>query len=199
MFAGRGQKSTNRLTSRALTAVLRKKESKSEYWPRLTKEKLKTPFIKTNFDRWVDEDEQDGKPVDEDFDAGGGGGGGFPGMGSDFDMSKVFISHATPQSLINPRFSFPVTLVLVPVWTQKREMMSSKKRPTMMVPHLLRSPNQSSNGQGWKILVAQTMYHVNYLHPEETSCSCGRETRKYLRWPIGKVKHVIKMIGILRI
>lgn len=80
------QKSTSHLTSRSFGAVLRKKESKSEYWPRLTKEKL--PFIKTDFSKWVDEDEQDGNPnFDEDF-----GVGGIPGMDNDMDFSKVFIS-----------------------------------------------------------------------------------------------------------
>ncbi|ODQ78767.1 hypothetical protein BABINDRAFT_9004 [Babjeviella inositovora NRRL Y-12698] len=29
-----------------------------EYWPRLTKEKVKLHFLKTDFDRWVDEDDQ---------------------------------------------------------------------------------------------------------------------------------------------
>jgi hypothetical protein len=68
------------LTSRSFKAVLRKKEKKIEYWPRLTKEKVKTPFIKTDFSKWVDEDEQDGAPAaDDDFDMGGMGGMG--GMG----------------------------------------------------------------------------------------------------------------------
>ncbi|KAI9572577.1 HSP20-like chaperone [Boletus coccyginus] len=85
------EKSTSRVTSRSFVAVLRKKESQSEYWPRLTKEKVKTPFIKTDFGKWIDEDEQDGNPnADDDF---GPGGMGMPGMdGSDFDLSKVSIS-----------------------------------------------------------------------------------------------------------
>ncbi|KAH7916496.1 HSP20-like chaperone [Hygrophoropsis aurantiaca] len=76
------EESKKTLTTRSLTAVLRKKEAKTEYWPRLTKEKLRTQFIKTNFDKWVDEDEQDGAAVDEDFDMGGMGGmpGGMSGM-----------------------------------------------------------------------------------------------------------------------
>ncbi|RKF76683.1 Protein wos2 [Golovinomyces cichoracearum] len=55
-----------------------KKELKQEYWPRLTKEKKKFGFIKTDFDRWVDEDEQD-QPQEEDS-AFSGGMGGMPGM-----------------------------------------------------------------------------------------------------------------------
>lgn len=39
--------------------VLSKKKLQEEYWPRLTKEKLKYHYIKTDFDKWVDEDEQD--------------------------------------------------------------------------------------------------------------------------------------------
>ncbi|THH12971.1 hypothetical protein EW146_g7201 [Bondarzewia mesenterica] len=57
-------------------------EKGQEYWPRLTKEKIKTPFIKTDFSRWVDEDEQDGaEAVEDDADMGGmpGGMGGMPG------------------------------------------------------------------------------------------------------------------------
>ncbi|KAH0838666.1 HSP20-like chaperone [Lanmaoa asiatica] len=79
------EKSTKRLTLRSFDVVLRKKESQSEYWPRLTKEKLKIPFIKTDFSKWVDEDEQDGNPnVDEDF-----GVGGIPGMSDDMDFTRM--------------------------------------------------------------------------------------------------------------
>ncbi|ORY22622.1 HSP20-like chaperone [Naematelia encephala] len=47
-------------TSRAIILVLRKKELKAEYWLRLTKEKPNRNWIKTDFSKWVDEDEQDG-------------------------------------------------------------------------------------------------------------------------------------------
>lgn len=57
------QQSTKRLSSRSLYLVLRKKEPKAEFWPRLTKEKVKTPFVKTDFSKWVDEDEQDGEEI----------------------------------------------------------------------------------------------------------------------------------------
>jgi len=81
------EKSTQRLNSRSLVVLLRKKESKSEYWPRLTKEKIRTAFVKTDFSKWVDEDEQDGNPtsIDESDFAGGG----FPGMSDDMDLSKL--------------------------------------------------------------------------------------------------------------
>ncbi|KAK6456349.1 HSP20-like chaperone [Scheffersomyces xylosifermentans] len=68
--------------------VLRKKTAKEEFWPRLTKEKLKYHYIRTDFDKWVDEDEQDEQPEPEDdmsnmmnLGGGPGGPGGLGGMG----------------------------------------------------------------------------------------------------------------------
>lgn len=73
-------------TSRDAVFVLRKKELKAEYWPRLLKDSKKMHFLKTDFDKWVDEDEQDAAPEDDAM-AGMGGmgdmegmGGGMPGM-----------------------------------------------------------------------------------------------------------------------
>ena len=63
-------------SGRDVEMVLRKKELKEEYWPRLLKESKKLHFLKTDFDKWVDEDEQNEAP-EEDF----GGMGGMPGMG----------------------------------------------------------------------------------------------------------------------
>lgn len=67
-------------TSRGVEFVLRKKELKSEYWPRLLKESKRVHFLKTDFDKWVDEDEQDGA-VDDDPTGGMGGMGDLEGMG----------------------------------------------------------------------------------------------------------------------
>ncbi|ODV96434.1 hypothetical protein PACTADRAFT_30721, partial [Pachysolen tannophilus NRRL Y-2460] len=39
--------------------LLRKKEKEQEYWPRLIKEKSKLHYIRTDFDKWCDEDEQE--------------------------------------------------------------------------------------------------------------------------------------------
>lgn len=50
---------------------LQKKELKDEYWPRLLKENKKLHFLKTDFDKWVDEDEQNEAP-EEDFSQFGG-------------------------------------------------------------------------------------------------------------------------------
>ena len=57
----------------------------------MTKEKVKTSYLKTDFGKWVDEDEQDGAPNDDAGDGmdmgsmgdmgGMGGMGGMPGMG----------------------------------------------------------------------------------------------------------------------
>ncbi|KAF7924047.1 hypothetical protein EAE99_006708 [Botrytis elliptica] len=59
--------------------VLRKKELKEEFWPRLLKDSKKVHYLKTDFDKWVDEDEQDEAP-EEDLSQMGGMGG-MPGMG----------------------------------------------------------------------------------------------------------------------
>ncbi|KAF7306486.1 CS domain-containing protein [Mycena indigotica] len=77
------EKSGKRLTTRSFALVLRKKEQQAEYWPRLTKEKVKNAYIKTDFSKWVDEDEQDGEVVkeDDDFDMNALGGGMPGGMG----------------------------------------------------------------------------------------------------------------------
>lgn len=77
-------------TGRDIELVLRKKELKEEFWPRLLKDNKKMHFLKTNFDKWVDEDEQDEAPDDEDYMSkmnpmGGGGEGGFGGI----DFSKL--------------------------------------------------------------------------------------------------------------
>jgi len=72
-------------TAKNVQLVLRKKDLREEFWPRLLKEAKKVHFLKTDFDKWVDEDEQDEAPED-DLAAGMGGMGGMPGMG---DMSSM--------------------------------------------------------------------------------------------------------------
>ena len=75
--------------------TLSKKEKEEEYWPRITKDKIKNSRITVDWGKWVDEDEEDEAPaMGGDFDpsmmsqfggAGGmpsmGGMGGMPGMG----------------------------------------------------------------------------------------------------------------------
>ncbi|KAF2631933.1 HSP20-like chaperone [Macroventuria anomochaeta] len=75
-------------SGRDITLVLRKKELKEEFWPRLLKDKVKVHFLKTNFDKWVDEDEQDEAPADDEMMNQMnpmGGDGGFGGI----DFSKL--------------------------------------------------------------------------------------------------------------
>jgi len=73
------KESKQNASSRGVDMVIRKKEAKEEFWPRLTKEKQKLHFLRTDFDKWVDEDEQDEKEEDPYADMGGMGG--MPGMG----------------------------------------------------------------------------------------------------------------------
>jgi len=86
------------LTSRSVVLKLRKKDVEQEYWPRLTKEKGKNAYIKTDFSKWVDEDEQEetspAADLDNDMNFGGMDmGGGMPGMpgmpGGMPDFSKM--------------------------------------------------------------------------------------------------------------
>lgn len=90
------ENSRKHIAGNKISLVLRKKEAKEEFWPRLLKEKVKLHYIKTDFDKWVDEDEQEELPEENDdmanmanmMDMGGMGGmpgmggmGGMPGMG----------------------------------------------------------------------------------------------------------------------
>ncbi|EKV18756.1 Hsp90 binding co-chaperone (Sba1), putative [Penicillium digitatum PHI26] len=83
-------------TDRDVELVLRKKELKEEFWPRLLENKQKMHFLKTNFDKWVDEDEQDEAGEDDyanNFGGFGGEGGGDPSAGAgglgNIDFSKL--------------------------------------------------------------------------------------------------------------
>ena len=74
---------------------LYKKDLEAEYWPRLTKEKMKYSYIKTDFDKWVDVDEQDEVEA-EGNDAAQGmdlsqmmGGAGGPGGAQGMDFSQM--------------------------------------------------------------------------------------------------------------
>ena len=68
--------------------TLAKADQEAEYWPRLTKDKVKNSRLTVDWNKWVDEDEADEAPeVGGDFDPsmmnafGGGGMPGMPGMG----------------------------------------------------------------------------------------------------------------------
>lgn len=81
-------------TGKNVELKLQKKELNEAYWPRLLKEAKKVHFLRTDFDKWVDEDEQN-EAAEEDMSQFGGGMGGMPGMGGaggDFggiDFSKL--------------------------------------------------------------------------------------------------------------
>ncbi|KAF7592158.1 hypothetical protein BBP40_000645 [Aspergillus hancockii] len=80
--------SSKKLSSRSLYFVLRKKDKGTEYWPRLTNEKARNAFIRTDFSKWVDEDEQgEGDKFDDDFGDMGMGGAG--GLGGDMDLERM--------------------------------------------------------------------------------------------------------------
>ncbi|KAJ5782678.1 hypothetical protein N7457_004452 [Penicillium paradoxum] len=80
---------------REVELVLRKKELKEEFWPRLLESKQKMHFLKTDFDKWVDEDEQDEAGEDDYANNFGGFGGEDPNAGAgagglgNIDFSKL--------------------------------------------------------------------------------------------------------------
>jgi hypothetical protein len=58
-------------TAKNVEMKLRKKELNDAYWPRLLKDVKKVHYLKTDFDKWVDEDEQN-EATEEDFSQFGG-------------------------------------------------------------------------------------------------------------------------------
>ncbi|ROW17216.1 hypothetical protein VPNG_01005 [Cytospora leucostoma] len=75
-------------TGKNVELKLQKKELDEAYWPRLLKEAKKVHFLRTDFDKWVDEDEQQ-EAAEDDLSQFGGMG---PGAGGDFggiDFSKL--------------------------------------------------------------------------------------------------------------
>ncbi|KAL4901678.1 HSP20-like chaperone [Aspergillus multicolor] len=76
-------------SDREVELVLRKKEQKEEYWPRLLKESKKVHFLKTDFDKWVDEDEQDEAPEEDYGNQFGGFDGADQGGLGNIDFSKL--------------------------------------------------------------------------------------------------------------
>jgi len=76
-------------TAANIQMVLRKKDLKDEYWPRLLKDSKKAHFLRTDFDKWVDEDEQNEAPEDDYMNQFGGGGMGEDGGFGGIDFSKL--------------------------------------------------------------------------------------------------------------
>ena len=63
------------LKGRNILLNITKKDKEDEYWPRLTKEKLKHPHIKVDWTRWIEEEDENTK-------------GGY-GAGDDFDPDNM--------------------------------------------------------------------------------------------------------------
>jgi len=82
-------------TARDIEIKLIKKELKEEYWPRLLKDSKKMHFLKTDFEKWVDEDEQN-EAAEEDFSN-------FGGMGM-FSPPNLLPSPA-PSGVCSPELS----------------------------------------------------------------------------------------------
>jgi hypothetical protein len=76
-------------TGKNVELKLQKKELNEAYWPRLLKEAKKVHFLRTDFDKWVDEDEQN-EAAEEDMSQFGGG------MGK---QSRVLAPPALPPPL----------------------------------------------------------------------------------------------------
>eukprot|EP01027_Heterolobosea_sp_BB2_P007524 GEZU01011189.1.p2 GENE.GEZU01011189.1~~GEZU01011189.1.p2 ORF type:complete len:191 (-),score=103.62 GEZU01011189.1:33-605(-) len=68
------------VTPRNIAFQLAKKETKEEHWPRLLKDKAKHPNISIDWNRWKDEDEDEGDEEEDSQFAG------MPGMGGGMDM-----------------------------------------------------------------------------------------------------------------
>ncbi|KAK0747548.1 HSP20-like chaperone [Apiosordaria backusii] len=83
-------------TARDVEMKLRKKELTEEYWPRLLKEPKRMHFLKTDFDKWIDEDEQN-EAEEEDFSQFGGGMGGAGGDFGGIDFSKLGAGAGMPE------------------------------------------------------------------------------------------------------
>ena len=75
------------VSARGVSFILRKAKMQAEFWPRLLKSSARRHFLHTDFDKWVDEDEQEEKGP-EMPDMGAGFGGGMPGM-EGLDFSKL--------------------------------------------------------------------------------------------------------------
>ena len=76
----------------AIFRLVKEEVDRSEYWPRLTKDKVKNQKIQVDWSKWVDEDEvDDAPPMDDDAAMQGFGGDGMDGMGGmgGMDMSKL--------------------------------------------------------------------------------------------------------------
>jgi prostaglandin-E synthase len=77
-----------RINARNIFMVINKKES-GPYWPRLTKDKIKYPWLKVDFDHWKDEDESDAEDAEAANPMAGMGAMDPMGMGGMQDMNAL--------------------------------------------------------------------------------------------------------------
>jgi len=97
-------------TSRSVEFVLQKKDLEVEFWPRLLKDAKKVHFLKTDFDKWVDEDEQDEVGEDDDYMSKMGG---MQGMGGEGGMGGMAAWEARAASAASTSPSSAAWAVLV--------------------------------------------------------------------------------------
>lgn len=86
------EKSVVSAKARLVDITLKKKEDDTSFWPRLTKEKQVNHWLKVDFDKWIDEDEEENEKFDGDESFGDmlGGMGGLGGMAGMDGMKNVF-------------------------------------------------------------------------------------------------------------
>jgi hypothetical protein len=114
-------------TSKNIEMKLQKKELSEEYWPRLLKDSKKLHFLKTDFDKWVDEDEQDEAP-EEDFSQ-------FGGMGkclASFSLQKSDKTDTDMHFFLGTGFeltSLP-QVVACPAWEEQAATLAALTSPS---------------------------------------------------------------------
>ncbi|KAJ3006089.1 Prostaglandin E synthase 3 (Cytosolic), partial [Thoreauomyces humboldtii] len=100
------ENSKQNISLRNLSFVIAKKEKGQEYWPRVTKDKGRFHWLKTDFAKWRDEDEDD----EEVAPGQGGAGAGFDGM----DFSQFQVEHQHKGAARKQRSLTSIILFSVP-------------------------------------------------------------------------------------
>lgn len=75
------EESSHVVRPRQIELKIRKADVEKEYWPRITKDKVKSQYIQIDWNKWKDEDDEGAAAQPDDLgDFGMGGGGGMGGM-----------------------------------------------------------------------------------------------------------------------
>ncbi|KAG9293062.1 hypothetical protein G9A89_016424 [Geosiphon pyriformis] len=120
------------LTGRNIILVLDKAEHGQSYWPRLQKVKGKIPFLKTDFSKWKDEDEEEENDTTADalggmdFSSLMGGADAGAGMDSD-DTDEDVPSLETPGDAIEVDATEPTNVEEKPNATEQEEQIQEMK------------------------------------------------------------------------